>query len=729
MELKRIELYNFSSYAGKVSFDCSISEGKNIILIGGNNGAGKTSLFTAIKMALYGPLCFHYQGKNAQYSARIKELMNHDAFLTPEVKTYVELEITLPRHQENVVYTIHREWTYSGKRVQEVYWVRDGSGMLSARDRDYFQNYLFTVVPPNLFEFFFFDGEEISNLFADASYNAYIKNAVLTLCGYDTFGIIKKFCDGYVDTDRSDQHSEQLLEQFRAQSAELEKLDRSIAAAEHTLQELEIKQAAAADQKLSLEAQFKKAGGLGKEEREALNDQLRQYDRMKSEQSKVIRDYVEGLMPFGITLDLARKIEAQLPREERMRQYLATREQLSADMLKEAITAAEVVAPDQAKTLAERLCDSISAALCPEQNPEQFRFIHDLSTEQRNQVSAVLGQLAQFDRQDLIRAIEEKRIATSKYDQASRALREALPELDANDYWNRLHVLSFEISECENAISTTRKQLEKLSTARPDMVKSLDTLRAQIQSESRNKTAYLYTSRISRMMDLLISDIAHEKFQQIERATLQMFRDVTHKDNFIDLMELDSSFNILIYKEQTYRISELYALLENIGTEELQKRLGHAGMKTLLDWFQIPSTRTLKRSIRKYLAEGTGDSRAEHPLKLYKRMELSSLSKGEKQVFLLSLYWAIIQSSGQHVPFTIDTPFARIDTEHREQLTKLFFPTVSDQVIILSTDEELVGPYHEIIRDQIAHEYLLSNEEIAGRTSVRPGYFQMEGVR
>lgn len=165
MELKRVELYNFSSFAGKANFDFSTSRDKNIVLIGGNNGAGKTSLFTAIKLALYGPLCFRYQGKHAPYSARIKELMNHDAFMAPEVKTYVEIDVTLPRHQDYSNYTIHREWNYSGQKVQELYWVSDDTGMLSPRDRDYFQNCLFTVIPPNMFEFFFFDGEEISNFF------------------------------------------------------------------------------------------------------------------------------------------------------------------------------------------------------------------------------------------------------------------------------------------------------------------------------------------------------------------------------------------------------------------------------------------------------------------------------------------------------------------------------------------------------------------------------------
>ena len=86
MDLKRVRLYNFSSYAGEADFDFSTNKEQSIVLIGGNNGAGKTSLFTAIKLALYGPLCFRYQGKNTQYSARIKELINHDAFTESEVR-------------------------------------------------------------------------------------------------------------------------------------------------------------------------------------------------------------------------------------------------------------------------------------------------------------------------------------------------------------------------------------------------------------------------------------------------------------------------------------------------------------------------------------------------------------------------------------------------------------------------------------------------------------------
>ena len=53
MKINKIVLYNFNSFEGMNEFDFSSTcDQKNIVLIGGKNGAGKTSLFTAIKIAL-----------------------------------------------------------------------------------------------------------------------------------------------------------------------------------------------------------------------------------------------------------------------------------------------------------------------------------------------------------------------------------------------------------------------------------------------------------------------------------------------------------------------------------------------------------------------------------------------------------------------------------------------------------------------------------------------------
>ena len=110
-------------------------------------------------------------------------------------------------------------------------------------------------------------------------------------------------------------------------------------------------------------------------------------------------------------------------------------------------------------------------------------------------------------------------------------------------------------------------------------------------------------------------------------------------------------------------------------------------------------------------------------IELYRRVDLNTLSKGERQIFILALYWAIIQISGKHIPFIIDTPYARIDANHREEISSKFFPNISSQVVILSTDEEITKDYYTIIKPYISKEYLLKNDQSENKTTVTEGYF------
>lgn len=59
------------------------------------------------------------------------------------------------------------------------------------------------------------------------------------------------------------------------------------------------------------------------------------------------------------------------------------------------------------------------------------------------------------------------------------------------------------------------------------------------------------------------------------------------------------------------------------------------------------------------------------------------------------------------IPFFIDTPFARIDTEHRANITKYFFMELTGQLFILSTNEELNGNHIEAMSDSISKVFTL----------------------
>ena len=181
MKINKIVLYNFNSYEGLNEFDfTSENSSKNIILIGGKNGAGKTSLFMAIKLALYGPLSFGYVGINPKYIAKIKDCINSRAFQKDVVKSKVQISVSLMVEREIKEYEITREWNYAKQKLDEKYYVKTEDRILDGQELSYFQNYLQSMIPPDLFEFFLFDGEEVGSVFSTSTYNYYVKNAVYT---------------------------------------------------------------------------------------------------------------------------------------------------------------------------------------------------------------------------------------------------------------------------------------------------------------------------------------------------------------------------------------------------------------------------------------------------------------------------------------------------------------------------------------------------------------------
>ena len=729
MEIKKIRICNFSSYVGENTIDLSTQNGQNVVLIGGNNGSGKTSLFTAIKLALYGPQCFRFQDKNNQYTAKIKELINHDAYTKKDVEAFVEIELLMPTERSCSLYTLHRGWNYTGKKLHENYDVYQDGILLGTKDIDFFQNYLFTLIPPNLFDFFFFDGEEIAEFFSTGNYSSYIKNAVLTLCGYDTFQLIKRYCDSYVGLENGNEMHRITGEKVVLLEERVNELKEEIEHIETTFPEISKRLTDLRNEESALRTKFEIAGGLKKDIRDDLNRQIQQQDTLRSNYSKKIRDFVENLMPLFITKDLAAIAQSQLIKERKANQYQTVRQQLSDDVfyrvLSELPKSEQVAHPKQ---LASMLSDKIAAQIKPEFELEEFESIHDLSQEQENRVVSAFVRLQNFDTRTMIDICKNKAKASVKYDTLTKQLRDALPEVDANSFFTSIKNITAEIFQYENTKETMDSRLEMAKNELKEAENQLKNQRKELLRLAKDQTAYIYTERISQVMASMMQDATHAKFKQVEKLTLEMFRKIIRKNDFIDMIELDENFNINIYKKQVYTSRELALLLQNVGGEELSRRLGISGVQQALEHFRLESVQELKNYLGQYLSSEQMSLIDEQTVSLYKHMELNQLSKGEKQVFILALYWAIIKTSGQSIPFVIDTPYARIDTEHREQIAKLFFPNISNQVIILSTDEEVVGRYQKILEPHTAHKYLLDYNTEKGQTVLTSGYFNEVSV-
>ena len=99
------------------------------------------------------------------------------------------------------------------------------------------------------------------------------------------------------------------------------------------------------------------------------------------------------------------------------------------------------------------------------------------------------------------------------------------------------------------------------------------------------------------------------------------------------------------------------------------------------------------------------------------------LSAGERQLLATAILWGLAKVSGRPVPLVIDTPLGRLDSQHRSHIVQRYFPAASHQVVLLSTDEEIVGRYLEMIRPAVGREYLLEFDPELATSSSRSGYF------
>ena len=99
------------------------------------------------------------------------------------------------------------------------------------------------------------------------------------------------------------------------------------------------------------------------------------------------------------------------------------------------------------------------------------------------------------------------------------------------------------------------------------------------------------------------------------------------------------------------------------------------------------------------------------------------LSAGERQIMATAVLWGLSRCTGMTLPTIIDTPVGRLDRSHRTNLVERYFPHASRQVVLLSTDEEIVGTHLDLLMPKVGAQYRLNFDEAEARTSIDEGYF------
>ena len=308
MKIKHIKINNIGPYVNDNCFEFDINNGdRRMVLIGGKNGAGKTTLFNAIKICMYGCTAYGLEANNAKYFAEVEKIINSNEKLKKVAEASVIMDILFDDGKYDYVYTFSRSWRISGKKITESFLVYKDGVLLENGEKSDFENYLLQLLPPNLFKFYFFDGEKISDFIFNGNKDTDFKDAFLKLCNLDTMEIIR---DNFKRITRSKNKGTNGIEEAYDRCFEEDTLmtDR-VAYAEDEYNQISRQIAAVDDQLVALEKEYSKSGGITKMEWKSMQEQISREEVRREDKRKWLKDIANNVLPFVILRTELQKLQ------------------------------------------------------------------------------------------------------------------------------------------------------------------------------------------------------------------------------------------------------------------------------------------------------------------------------------------------------------------------------------------------------------------------------------
>lgn len=719
MIINSIKLKNFRSYEDETEFSFSPKENKNIVLIGGENGAGKSTLFEAIKLCIYGPMSYGYIGINSNYLTKIKNNINNNAFKSDIVKCDISLSLSFKEGTQINEYTLNRNWEYINQKIVESFEVIKNGTILNEDEVNYFNRYLQSVLPPSLFDFFFFDGEELTEFFIGKNSSNSLKDAVLQLFNYDTFNILKKQLLSFQRNISKNNNSlndiqalyDESLNRVKLAKSQIDLITSNIEAKELELDELLVK-------KNNLDEEFKNSGGILENERAELTSKINKLENDRSIINQEIKDFCNDILPFLIVSDLLADTKKQIEKEENISSYKAVKNKLSGEVIKKSF--------DSIPTLNNSSADFNEVAVTILNNMFDVKEIENiseillLSDDQKvNVLSTITSIISNNEtyKNSLINNFDKLKSIAMDLKACRDKLNSTVSGELVENYLKEIEAINTVILNTQNSILTLKHDLDNSNEELKNAEYHYTRAKNQYTSSLQDNNVLELSANVTEYLDALLATLTKDKLRLIEENFIDIFKTIIRKNEYVSSVVIDDSFESTLYVNRGYSSIEIQNIISNLGINDISKKYGLMFIEDLLNKYPVSSLTELM--------EYLNNNPSWESIEVRTKVNVNDFSKGEKQIYILCLIWALIKSSGVEVPFIIDTPYARIDESHRKTLTVDYLPNISKQVIILSTNEEIDSNLYNVIKPYICDEYLLLYNESARKTEVKKGYFEV----
>ena len=305
MYFTKIELHNYGIYKGTHEMHLSDKIGdRNIILVGGLNGRGKTTFHDAILIALYGKQALKYINEKARsYEKLLSDYINKHA--TDDL-TYVAVSICL---DDGTELRVKRSWQKKGKKVEQDTIV-EKNGVVDKYLGESWSYYIEEILPFGIARFFFFNNEKITQLADDTSFEQ-IKSSIKSAIGVSAIEKAIEHTDEVIRRKKSALQSYENSEAFvgyQEVEKQISDIDAKLADATKELNDLERKCETLSATLEAKEKEFWSSGGDLSRNRDAIKKEMEKINaEVESIQEEILQLAVDASTPLFMCKDLVTK--------------------------------------------------------------------------------------------------------------------------------------------------------------------------------------------------------------------------------------------------------------------------------------------------------------------------------------------------------------------------------------------------------------------------------------
>ncbi len=536
MILDEIVLHDFGVYGGRQKIALTpTSPSKPVILFGGLNGGGKTTLLDALQLCFFGNIAQCSGRNDLAYDEYLRRSVHHGAAV-PEAAVEVAFRHTVDGEVQN--WRLTRSWT-AGDTVRERFQVirndrldKVASEQWSAQVDDF--------IPARIAHLFLFDGEKVEGYADLEQAPALIRTAIQNLLGLD---IVERLGTDLIAIERkrkidlkTPQETEvlnALRDQIRSVLTERSSLVRDKASGHNDLDRLR-------RTNVEIDERFEREGGNLFEDRGRLEAELAVALRGQEVIRRSLRDAVGGAAPLALVWTLLEEVQRTAESEQHAVLCAQTAgvvgEEYASLLALPAVATASVKLRSEIESHAEaRLAVLRTAAKAPLRLHLEMGARANLDAMLDGELAEVVGNIGELVEQD--RHLDES-IAHMRSLLAAVPTEQAIAELIAQREAARSELQRADYEHQRREIEIARHDRE-LETLRDRETKLLEVVaKAQFEQEDVSRVL-THSARVRETLGRFRRAVVDRHVARIEAFVLDSFRQLVRKEGLVTGLRID----------------------------------------------------------------------------------------------------------------------------------------------------------------------------------------------